>query len=577
MPYRIFSRTVWTCALAAVSCAAGTSVAAQSLPSREQIKLPPPPAPEINPGVTVEREGGRLAPCAFEGSELSVNIDTVTFTDASGAALPPEVAALLGNISPQDGPRSISQLCDLRDEAARRLNNAGYIAAVTIPEQEISNEVRNVRLAVILARLVDVQIVGEQGNQAGRIAARVERLKGLYPLRTSALERELLLASDNPGLEVRMNLVAAPGGQPGDVVGQLQIARKTFAVTANLNNLGSSALGREIGSVRAEFYGLTGLADTTFFGASTTFDFEEQWTVQGGHYFSFDSGLTFGGSLAYAESRPEIGLPVKANSLLGAVEAYFPLTRTVTSRGSLGGGLEIIEQDSVLSAGGVTVPVTRDKLRVAFAKLEGTKRQFAPDGRITSLFSGTLQLRKGLDIFDATERGTPDGLYFPSKLEGDPTALLLRGGYSVSQRFGDFALLTQLQGQYSGAPLLAFEEFSVGNYTIGRGYDPSATSGDSALGVRIQPSFVIGVGQSTVEPYGFVDAVRIWNEDTFTTEDGRSLSSAGLGARIYFANRFVLDAGWAHPFDRPLNMPGARRAPDRFLVSLSASFGPSAR
>jgi hypothetical protein len=39
----------------------------------------------------------------------------------------------------------------------------------------------------------------------------------------------------------------------------------------------------------------------------------------------------------------------------------------------------------------------------------------------------------------------------------------------------------------------------------------------------------------------------------------------------------VLDAGWAHPFDKPLDLAGAERAPDRFLLSMTASFGPSAR
>ena len=84
-------------------------------------------------------------------------------------------------------------------------------------------------------------------------------------------------------------------------------------------------------------------------------------------------------------------------------------------------------------------------------------------------------------------------------------------------------------------------------------------------------------GDATIEPYGFVDAVRVWNEDSVTTEDGRSLVSAGLGMRVYFADRFVIDAGWAHPFDKPVAVAGVPRAPDRFLVSLTASFGPTAR
>ena len=35
-------------------------------------------------------------------------------------------------------------------------------------------------------------------------------------------------------------------------------------------------------------------------------------------------------------------------------------------------------------------------------------------------------------------------------------------------------------------PLLAFEEFTAGNYTVGRGYDPATLSGDSGVGVTAE-------------------------------------------------------------------------------------------
>ena len=570
-----FSRSRAGAVVAAILVAGvGGPAFAQALPSREQIELPDLQQSPTAAQVRVERLP-QAAACPFSSSDLTTDLRAVSFTDGAGEALPAEVMQLLSSIEPLAGAQPLSQVCALRDAAADRLRAAGYIAAVTIPQQEITKASGNVQLAVLLGRLVDVEVVGDAGGQAARIASRIERIKGLYPLRTADLERELLLASDNPGLDLRLNLASA--GKPGELVGTLSVARKAFALTANVNNFGSKALGREIGTVRAEFYGLTGLADVTFIGASSSLDFEEQWSVQGGHYFSLDSGTTFGGSLAYSESRPDIGLPIRAKSLLGAIEGYAPIVRTVAARVTIGGGLEIIDQKSNLVAGGISVPVTRDKLRVAFAKVEGTRRGFAPDGSIASLFSGTLQLRKGLDILGASKRGVGSGGYFPSKLEGDPTALVVRGGFANLMRWGGFGLLTELQGQYSAKALLAFEEFSVGNYTIGRGYDPSATSGDSALGVRLQPSVTVPASRVTIEPYAFFDAVRIWNEDSFTTEDGRSLLSAGAGARFYLGGRFMLDAAYAHPFDKPLDTPFAKRAPDRFLLSLTASFGPSAR
>ncbi|HET9811789.1 MAG TPA: ShlB/FhaC/HecB family hemolysin secretion/activation protein [Sphingomicrobium sp.] len=539
--------------------------------------MPKPTVPAPTPQVHVSTEASRVAPCPLAASNLSVTLESVTFSDGKGGALPPQMAKLLADIEPRPGATQVAQLCELRDEAAARLLAAGYIAAVTIPQQEITRDARTARLTVIPARLVRVEIVGDAGPQAARVAARAERLKSLYPLRTADLERELLLASDNPGLDVKILLVPAGTG-PGEVVGRLQVVRRTFNVLTNLQNYGSNAVGPQIGSVRAELYGLTGLADVSFVGASSTADFKEQRTVQGGHYFTLDSGATFGGSVAYAKSRPDLGaLDLRSDSLLVALEGYAPFVRTVAARGTFGGGLEIVEQESKLFGGETAVPLTRDKLRVAFLKLQYSRRGLRFDGAEAWSIDGTLQLRKGLDILDATDRGEADGLFAPSRLEGDPTAFLIRAGSSARVQTGRFALLTRVEGQYSEKPLLAFEEYSVGNYTIGRGYDPSVTSGDSALGARLQPSFYVPTGRAVIEPYAFADAVRIWNEDTFATEDGRTLVSAGLGARLYLANRFVLDAAWAHPFDKPLDLPDGDRAPDRFLLSLTASFGPSAR
>lgn len=554
------------------------AIAQQSgLPTRQQIELPDRVAPPASVDVRISDETARKVSCPFDGAVLSVRLDEVSFVGVNGAPLPPEIGQILSGIAPSPQERPISQLCDLRDAAAARLSAAGYIAAVTIPPQDIARDARSARLAVIPARLVDIQVIGDASGYAGSLAARGERLKAIYPLRSGDVERELLLASDTPGLDVKMTLVSA-GTAPGEVIGRIEVSQRDFEIVANLQNYGSQAIGREIASVRAEFYGLTGLSDVTFVGASSTGDFQEQWTLQGGHYFSLNSGLTFGGSVVYAESRPGIGaIDLRANSLLAAIEAYAPIVRTVGSRVTFGGGLELINQESNVVGGGISVPLTRDQLRVAFLKLDGTHRKLRRDGTEAFSLDGTLQLRQGLDILGASERGVADGPYFPSNFEGDPTALVVRGGLSGRMQQGNFALLTRVEGQYSASPLLGFEEYAVGNFTIGRGYDPATTLGDSAIGARLQPSLFLRAGDGIFEPYLFADAVRIWNEDGFTTENGRTLVSAGLGARVYVANRYVFDAGWARPFDKALNIPGAERAPDRLLVSVTASFGPSGR
>ena len=81
----------------------------------------------------------------------------------------------LADIKPQPGKQKLAQLCDLRDAAASALSNAGYIAGVTIPPQEIN--AGDATLIVIPARLVDVHITGSAGRFGRTLAARVDRLK----------------------------------------------------------------------------------------------------------------------------------------------------------------------------------------------------------------------------------------------------------------------------------------------------------------------------------------------------------------------------------------------------------------
>lgn len=555
-------------------------VGAQTLPSREQIELPSATDVSSAPQVSVTDGAARTAACPFDASSLTVDLDSVSFVGPAGEPLPAEIAALLDDVAPAGGRRPVGQLCDLRDQAARRLSMAGYVAAVTIPPQEILDTNRSAKLTVILARLVGVNVIGGETAASRSIVARTERLKALYPLRVADIERELLLASDNPGVDVLMTLRRAE--RPGQVIGDLRVARRPFSVLATVQNYGSKTIGRESATVRVEAYDLTGNADVTFIGGSGTLDFEEQLTVQAGHYMTLGSGLNIGGSITKGWSRPDLGaLDYRAESLIAAADLRFPVVRTPSRDVVLGGGFELIDQQAELNAGRSALPVTLDKLRVAYLSASTALRQPLPQGGEAWSAEATVSLRQGLDIFDATQRGqqTPSG-YLPSRADGDPTATVLRGGARTQIRLTPgFSLSTSLQGQFASGPLLAFEEFSVGNFTIGRGYDPGATSGDHAVAARVEPGVWIPIQSSkfALQTYAFADAVRIWNEDSFTTENDRSVRSLGVGARVYVPGRLVLDVTYVHPLDPELAQPGAADAPARLLLSLNTQFGPALR
>ena len=552
-------------------------VSGSPLPTREQFDIPKPSIGQKLSSVKVNNGTPRITGCAFEKADLFLELDSISFVQSNADPLPQEIAILLADITPKEGKQSIASLCDLRDEAAAKLSDAGYIGAVTIPEQNILKDTSSAKLMVVLGKLVDVTISGGDEGQYDFILRRMSRLEGVTPLRTSDVERELLLANDNPGINVQMNLKSA-NTNAGEIVGVITLSRRPHSLVANIQNYGSKTIGRETVSVRAEYYGLLNDSDVAFVGASTTLDFDEQQSIQAGYYTTFENDLKVGGSLTYGWSDPDLGsLDFRAKSLIGAVDLSYPLTRSVGRSLYLNGGLEIIEQEATLRGGDLSLPLTKDKLRVAYLSLSGGLSEPKRGGGEAWSLAGNLSYRQGLDIFDASQRGeTDDSGFFTSRAQGDPTASVLRAG--IDARYWptrSFSISTSVQGQLSSAPLLAFEEFSVGNLTLGRGYNPGATAGDEAIGLRIEPALWLPIkaDKMAFQAFGFGDVVRIWNQDDFTTENGRTLSSIGGGIRTFVGSNIALDVTYAHPLDSELNIDGAKEASDRLLASLTVNFG----
>ena len=94
----------------------------------------------------------------------------------------------------------------------------------------------------------------------------------------------------------------------------------------------------------------------------------------------------------------------------------------------------------------------------------------------------------------------------------------MRGALSGEFRpMPSFTIALGLRAQWSGDPLFAFEEFSAGNYTAGRGYDPGALLGDSGIGLQAELRYgnvnPAGPTDFAFEPYVFFDQAWVWNED----------------------------------------------------------------
>lgn len=546
-----------------------------SFPTREQIELPK--ADALRPlGEAAVRSSIEIAPCPFSDSVLQVDLRQVSFSGGDGRPLPASVLQILNRERVEPGLQPVANICAVRDRANAALYNAGYIASVQIPPQEIT--AGTVQFNVVLAKLVRVDIQGDPGRHAATLQARIARLQAMEFLNRFEAERILLIAGDVPGLEIALSLRSA-GTTPGEVVGDLTVSYSPFTIVGNVQNYGSRQIGRAVGTIRAEFNGLTGQSDRTFVGASVSEDGEEQRVLQAGHQLADTEGRTVGGRVSHAWSRPDLGpLDIRTESLIAGLDFGVPLFRSLRTGFVAGGGLELVDQRTFLGGGDDRVLLTRDKLRVLFANLSGSTRAVDANGSPIVTIGGSLELRRGLDILGATKRGEidSDGVT-QSRLNGDPTATVIRAGLEGVAYAGAFSLQALIQAQWADNPLLSLEQFNVGNLTLGRGYDPGAIGGDRALGLRLEPRLQLPTRNIAFQLFAFHDRVRLKNLDVPSGSDDRILSSSGGGARIGLPGSLLLEAIYARPHDRVSDQPGAMRPIDRVLLSLTAQFPRSGR
>jgi hemolysin activation/secretion protein len=571
------------CGLTGIAQVAEAQTAAPTPPldaaprvSREEVDIAKPERENGASRVSIDsRRAVERGPCPLEESDVQADIQTVRFETPDNSTLPPEIARLLAGIGPVTrGQQRIAAVCDIRDRANAALRSGRYIAGVQIPAQEITTG--ELRLVVVLGRITNVVVNGDPSRFRNTLEARIEEMKSKFPLNETELERLLLITGDTPGLDVTLSLRSA-GGQPGELLGELNIDASRGALYLNVQNTGSRQLGRVLATVRGELYGLTGLDDLTYLTYTNSAQWREQHVIQGGHEFALNKkGLRLGGRVSYAESRPTLdNLAILTRSVIAGLELSQPLVRQVSKSLRASTGLEYSNQRTVILSSGSRFPFTRDRTSVAYARLEGSVRDPRADGDNNWAFGAGLEVRKGLDILKASPRRQFVNSFSPSRFDGDAKATIVRGELDASFLLAKgFWFNAQAQGQWSNNALLNLEEFSIGNLTIGRGYDPGSNGGDRIVAFRIEPRVrPIDQRNFRLEFAGFYDNVRFWNLDNGTIETNRKLDSIGGSVRMMFGRRAILDVTYAKPLQRALSTD-LNKPTDRILISLTTKLLP---
>lgn len=420
------------------------------------------------------------------------------------------------------GPDELRALIRDVAEVARR---AGFgLAAAWIPRQSVVAGLLTVRIDEGRIDGLDV---------SGPARAMVEpRLAGIAtgrPIRTTELERRLLLAGDLPGVSLGRARVDRRAGR-----NILVVAADIDRVRgrASIDNSGSGPVGPVRARAGVDFNSIAIPGDRLNLGGVITpaqpreFQYAEaSYTVPVGRDGIEASVAAYAGHSDPGGSLR--GLDVAGLSLQAEARLSYPLLRSRAA--SLWGGVAFSVRDSMLDRMGARV--RDDRIVTASASLSGNAR----------LAGGRLRVRlsyvQGLDLLNMTMRGDPlasrpDGGGAFSKVEfWTNYERPLGGGFGIDLRGA---------GQLASRPLLASEEFGLGGRQFLRGFDYWEAAGDEGAAASAELRYDIAGGLPRplrrLQLYAYADAGRVTNlRGGF---GGGSLASAGGGVRAWLREGF---------------------------------------
>lgn len=457
---------------------------------------------------------------------------------------------------------------DLRAIATRMesiFRDAGYpYVRVVLPPQKVEDGA--ITLQVIEGQIEGIVVLGDSAVAKRQAEAQLAKLEGLGPVPVSQVEQAVVALSDVPGLNARVSLARGTQG-PGTMRLIAEAEREEPRFLINMHNWGSPSLGREGATALVRIPGIALFGDELQASFFTTREWGEQFVGQ----LAYERALTGSGLKVriegtYGEAEPSgnvATLGATSRSITGKIEVSHPLYRDRTSLVEMYGGLDYSDLKGELFQ--QTVLLSDDRVRVVYL---GAETESKWDGWS---FDTWVEARKGVGILRASKKGDAN----LARPEARPNAWSLLAETNItSPTYETFRLDLRGTGQHARDPLMAVEEFSFGNYTIVRGYDPGAASGDSAIAGAFELS---GLGYrpfndgTHVEFFGFFDVGQYWNRDAFAVER-RTLASWGVGTRVDIAEYARAEFTYAQPLREPRGLGEGVEGP-RVLFSLTANIG----
>lgn len=511
----------------ALAAVLGVALPAAAQPAADYI-----PQPDLR-RPTAEAAPHETAPAPLSPAGQGIVLRRVILEGVTAipeADLAPLWSGLLGN------PVTPAILADLAGQIGATYRERGLVLSqAVLPDQSIADG--TVRIVVIEGFIDRVAIDGGTPGQRATLGRLFAPVSGDRPLHIETLERGVLLARDTYGAGI--DTVVAPSPDTFGAADMTVVAAPDrLTGFASADNRGSRLYGAIglTGGVSAHDYlglaeridGLVALAprDNALSYAEGVVDVplpQLSGTWLDGGRFEFRADTSRGKpDLSRSGSPGDLTVTSDEHNLKVGLIVPFVRTRSMNLFGRV--GLDWQESTSVTGFAGGSVETT-DRLTVARAGLSWDVAD--SHGGVTLVEAG---VRHGIRAW-----GEMGGT---GAAAGDPGFTLATLGLSRLQRLGatPYSLWLETTGQLASGVLPNSERFALGDSSIGRGFAPANTTGDSGWGARVEVRRQVAMPEDmarALELYAFADYGRTY--DRSSSRDGATverLGSFGAGARI---------------------------------------------
>lgn len=412
---------------------------------------------------------------------------------------------------------------------------AGFIAVrAIVPAQELDDGVLDVQ--IVEGRIAEVVLRGDLGRSGPALKDILSGLEGLKPLERTALERRLLLARDISGVNLISALRAKPDGTLGAVSLIVDATFAPFDGFVSLNNFGSESVGPYLGTLGVGANSLVLSGDRLSLVGLTSAETGEQVLGQ----FTYSAPLAIAGleaGFSFSEVLSEPGdilapLDVDYRSFTGRANLDYALVRNRERSVFIGAYFEAVHQEQNAPFDSLII---NEDLRIL-----GAKARWIEQDLFGGFFDATSSLRIGLPTLGASTESDIG-------VTGDPQFVVFGATARYDQQLvDDFTMRARIAAQTSFRDLPSFEVFSLGNFTIGRGFNPGSATGDHGVAGSIEAAYHPRIADlpflDRSEIYGFFDAGQV-----FADGNDANLFSAGAGIRLNVRDTLDVDGFVAVP------------------------------